>query len=75
MDKCKRNACGDARNVLIGVMNMHIQLYMHDVMLLAENPNDLQRILDRQYESVKDMNLKLHQSNTKLFGLSEWTMN
>lgn len=58
MDKCKMNACGNTRNVLIGVMNMYIQLYVHVVMLLAENPNDLQGTLDRLYESVKGMDLK-----------------
>lgn len=52
MDNCLSNAYGNDRREILQDRNVHLLLHADYAMLLAENPNDLQRMLDRQYDAL-----------------------
>lgn len=50
---------------MLGDVNVGVLLYADNAFLLAENPNDLQRILSRYYGAMKTMDLKSNVSQRK----------
>ncbi|KAF1010546.1 MAG: hypothetical protein GAK29_05048 [Acinetobacter bereziniae] len=66
IDKCVRDACFDARGVKVGSVDVKVLLYADDAVLVAEDPNELQGMMQKLGESAKKMDLKINASKTKV---------
>lgn len=56
---------GNNRHGLLGNRNTYASFYAYNAML-SENLNNLQQILDRLFDTIKSMDLKVNVSNTKV---------
>jgi hypothetical protein len=66
IDKCMRVVCQGMKGVTIGDKNVSVLLYADDAVLLAENADELQRMLDSLNEGTTSMNLRVNVGKTKV---------